>query len=55
MVLFDEPETHLHPRWQRAILPSVLVAINTLRGKAGRAPQMLVATHSPLVAASLEP
>jgi len=55
VVLFDEPETHLHPRWQRAILPSVLTAIDALRGKAGRAPQMLVATHSPLVAASLEP
>jgi predicted ATP-binding protein involved in virulence len=55
VVLFDEPETHLHPRWQRAILPSVLTAIDTLRGKAGRAPQMLVATHSPLVTASLEP
>ena len=26
VVLFDEPETHLHPRWQRAILPSVLTA-----------------------------
>jgi len=45
----------LHPRWQRAILPSVLAAIDTLRGNAGRAPQMLVATHSPLVTASLEP
>ena len=55
VVLFDEPETHLHPRWQRAILPSVLKAIDTLRGQAGREPQMLVATHSPLVAASLEP
>ena len=25
VVLFDEPETHLHPRWQRAILPSVQI------------------------------
>lgn len=55
VVLFDEPETHLHPRWQRAILPSVLAAIDALRGKSGRAPQVMVATHSPLVAASLEP
>ena len=55
VVLFDEPETHLHPRWQRAILPALMTAINTLRGGRGRPPQLLVASHSPLVAASLEP
>lgn len=55
VVLFDEPETHLHPRWQRTVLPSVLKAIDVLRGDSGRAPQLLVATHAPLVAASLEP
>lgn len=55
VILFDEPETHLHPRWQRTVLPSLLEAINTLRKSRGHAPQMLVATHSPLVAASLEP
>lgn len=55
VILFDEPETHLHPRWQRTVLPSLLTAIEVLRGKRGKSPQMLVATHSPLVAASLEP
>lgn len=55
VILFDEPETHLHPRWQRTVLPSVLEAINVLLGKSGQAPQMLIATHSPLVTASLEP
>ena len=55
VLLFDEPETHLHPRWQRTVLPSLLKAINVLRGTAGREPQLLVATHAPLVAASLEP
>lgn len=55
VILFDEPETHLHPRWQRSVLPSVLQAIDILRGKKGKPPQMLVATHAPLVAASLEP
>lgn len=55
VILFDEPETHLHPRWQRTVLPSLLEAIKVLRGGNSRAPQMLVATHSPLVAASLEP
>ena len=55
VILFDEPETHLHPRWQRTVLPSVLQAIDVLRGTKGKAPQMLVATHAPLVAASIEP
>ena len=55
VILFDEPETHLHPRWQRTIIPSLLAAVDTLRGKRGSHPQVLVTTHSPLVAASLEP
>lgn len=55
VILFDEPETHLHPRWQRTILPSMLKAIDELRGSRGTPPQVLVATHAPLVAASIEP
>lgn len=55
VILFDEPETHLHPRWQRTILTSVLKAIDALRDKKGEKPQILVATHSPLILASLEP
>ena len=55
VILFDEPETHLHPRWQRTVLPSLFKAVDTLRGKAGTPPQVMVATHSPLVAASVEP
>jgi hypothetical protein len=55
VILFDEPETHLHPRWQRTLLPSVLAAVDRLRASHGDAPQVLVATHSPLVTASVEP
>lgn len=55
VVLFDEPETHLHPRWQRSLMPSLLAAIEQLRGQEGHAPQLLVATHAPLILASLEP
>ncbi len=55
VILFDEPETHLHPRWQRTIIPSLLAALCVLRGDAGRDPQLLLATHAPLIAASLEP
>ena len=55
VILFDEPETHLHPRWQRTVLPSLLKAVDGLRGTSGTPPQVLVATHSPLVIASVEP
>lgn len=54
VLLFDEPETHLHPRWQRAVLPSLLKAVDVLRGN-GPEPQLIAASHAPLVAASLEP
>lgn len=51
--LIDEIEAHLHPRWQRAILRSLL---EVMKGLAGEAPvQLLTATHSPLVLASAEP
>lgn len=55
VVLFDEPETHLHPRWQRTILPSLLTAVDGLRGGSQATTQLIVATHAPLVVASLEP
>jgi hypothetical protein len=53
VVLFDEPETHLHPRWQRTVLPSLLTAIGAMRDDL--AVQVLVSTHSPLVLSSMEP
>jgi predicted ATP-binding protein involved in virulence len=43
--LLDEPESHLHPAWQRKILP----AFQRLFPKA----QVFVATHSPFVIASV--
>jgi hypothetical protein len=57
VLLFDEPETHLHPKWQRLLLPALLRATGDLLGSGQAAPsvQVLVATHAPLVLASLEP
>ncbi len=52
VILFDEPETHLHPQWQRRILPALFAALAELRNDL-RA-QILVATHSPLILASVE-
>ncbi len=53
VLLLDEVETHLHPRWQRTLL-GALLRIADLLGK-GVGVQLVVTTHSPLVLASLEP
>lgn len=53
LLLVDEVEAHLHPQWQRRILPALLQAINSLWGDVRV--QMVVTTHAPLVLASLEP
>ncbi len=52
VLLIDELESHLHPKWQRAILPSLLELANVLHQKAQI--QVITATHSPLVMASAE-
>ncbi len=49
VLLVDEVEGHLHPKWQRVILPSLLRAL----GK-GVDLQVIATTHSPLVLASVE-
>lgn len=54
-ILIDEPEAHLHPRWQRRILPALLTAINEMTEDLDVNIQLIAATHSPMVLASLEP
>jgi len=54
ILLFDEIEAHLHPRWQRAIVPALLEVMTTLTGDADASVQLIAATHSPLVLASVE-
>ncbi|MFO5439006.1 MAG: AAA family ATPase, partial [Dolichospermum sp.] len=53
VILVDELEAHLHPQWQRAILPALLDARDDLASDLQV--QIMVATHSPLVMASVEP
>jgi AAA domain, putative AbiEii toxin, Type IV TA system len=53
--LIDEIEGHLHPQWQRRIVPALLKVIDTLTGNHGSKMQLLATTHSPLVLASVEP
>ncbi len=53
VILIDEIESHLHPQWQRTILPALLAVQEDL--EANLQVQLLVTTHSPLVLASIEP
>jgi hypothetical protein len=53
VLLVDEVEQHLHPRWQRHVLPALLDAAASLMQRANI--QLFASTHSPLVAASVEP
>lgn len=45
LVLFDEPENHLHPELQRQVLPSLLDAFPHV--------QFVIASHSPFVVTSV--
>ncbi|MEX8499291.1 MAG: AAA family ATPase [Leptothrix ochracea] len=53
--LIDEIECHLHPQWQRRIVPALLNVMDALTGARSVPVQLLAATHSPLVLASVEP
>lgn len=52
--LVDEIEAHLHPRWQRVVLPALLDVVDQLTPNGARV-QILAASHAPLLLASLEP
>jgi predicted ATPase len=52
-LLIDEVESHLHPQWQRKIIPALFSGVETLIKKANI--QFITATHSPLIMASIEP
>lgn len=51
--LVDEVESHLHPQWQRTVVPALLNVMQSLI--VGAEVQLLAVTHSPLVMASVEP
>lgn len=53
--LIDEIEGHLHPQWQRRIVPALLRVMDTLTKAHKTKIQLIAATHSPLVLASVEP
>ena len=51
--LVDEIESHLHPSWQRVIVPAILSVMDRLHKTANV--QLITATHSPLTMSSIEP
>jgi hypothetical protein len=53
ILLMDEVESHLHPQWQRSILPAMLSVATGLKEKIKT--QLVATTHSPLALASIEP
>lgn len=53
VLLVDEVEAHLHPFWQRVIVPALMNVARTLSSEVET--QLIIATHSPLVLASVEP
>jgi hypothetical protein len=53
ILIVDEIEAHLHPKWQRTIVPAILRVVEKLQKNISV--QVFAATHSPLVLASVEP
>jgi len=53
--LIDEVEAHLHPKWQRRIVPALMDVMAALTGDHDIPVQLIAATHAPLVLASVEP
>ncbi len=52
VVMVDELEAHLHPKWQRTILPALTEVQKYLAAELEV--QFIIATHSPLIMASAE-
>lgn len=52
VILIDELEAHLHPQWQRVILSALLDVREDLATDLQM--QLMVATHSPMIMASVE-
>ena len=51
--LVDEVESHLHPKWQRTVIPALMKVMDQLMTVSDV--QLIAVTHSPLIMASVEP
>lgn len=55
VLLFDEVEAHLHPKWQKLLLPAVLQTVESLLLMSqAESVQIIATTHAPLVLGSVE-
>ncbi|MEO8616632.1 MAG: AAA family ATPase [Luteolibacter sp.] len=55
VLLFDEVEAHLHPKWQRVFLPALLEAVESLLLEGNTSSvQIIATTHAPLILGSVE-
>lgn len=52
LVIVDELEAHLHPKWQRIVLPALMSVGDLLSSDV--VIQIVAATHSPMILASME-
>jgi len=52
IVIVDELEAHLHPKWQRIVLPALMSVGGLLSSDLSM--QIISATHSPMILASME-
>ncbi len=50
--LVDEVESHLHPKWQRTVIPALMKVMDQLMTSSDV--QLIAVTHSPLIMASVE-
>lgn len=48
LILIDEPELSLHPKWQSEIIPKIMKSFDEIDGC-----HFIIATHSPLVVSSI--
>jgi hypothetical protein len=55
LLMIDEIETHLHPKWQRKILAAVLEVAKAITEDEGFQVQVICTTHSPIVLTGIEP
>lgn len=55
VLLFDDIEAHLHPKWQQVFLPALLKVVDgLLPDSKAKSIQFIVTSHAPLVLSSVE-
>ena len=53
LLLLDEPDTYLHPKWQSSFLKGIYEVINLYNDLALSLPQFIIASHSTIMLSNL--